>query len=68
MLLYKTKGNPIELDMDKIIEGLEYCSQEGCDKECPYHNPSWHGTCQLQLHRDSLMLIKVLAGENEKGE
>jgi len=68
MLMYKTSGNPIPLNADKITEGLECCTQESCpvDRKCPYSNKQLPGTCQLKLMNDALMLIRVLMGQDEE--
>ena len=49
------------LDGDKILEGLECCSGDGCEHEkCPYYDKKRPGTCGPELHRQAALLVKEL--------
>lgn len=46
--------------MEKVLKGLECCSQEVCETdECPYKEAD-HAACTTALARDALKTIKAL--------
>lgn len=56
-------------DLDKVIEGLECCSQEVCPHpktKCPYYDRHFPGSCQIKLHCDAVVWLRRMKKEREE--
>lgn len=47
-------------DIEKVIKGLECCTEWGSCNKCPYETPNEYdiGECTLSLHKEVLALLE----------
>lgn len=55
------------IDMDKVIKGLEHCSEDGC-KDCPYETDCTTTIGFTDLAKDVLELLKEQETDQSKYE